>query len=661
MRKFKKGLMVVALASVALLAACNQSSKSSSGSGSNSATSTYNYIYSTDPTTLDYTVSSRATNSTHYANFVDGLLENDQYGRLKPDLAKSWTVSKDGKTYTYKLRKGVKWVDSEGNTYGTVKAQDFVTGLKHAVAAKSETLYVVQNSIAGLNDYVTGKTKDFSKVGIKAINDDTLQYTLNQAEPYWNSKLTYGVMFPVNAKFLKSEGSNFGKMQASSILYNGPYILSNFTAKSVIQYKANDSYWDKKNVHIKNVKLTYSDGSDPDAQYKSYKKGNLSGARVYPTSPYYKTVQKQDAKNITWSIQDASVYNMTFNLDRQTYNLTSKKTDKEKEDTKKAILNKNFRQAIQFAFDKTAYNAQAVGEAGAKRSLRNEMTPPAFVSIDGKNYGSQVEKDLAALDPSTYKGVSLADGQDGTYDPAKAKTLFAKAKKELQAEGVSFPIHLDLPEDEKQQLLGNQAKSFKSSVEKNLGKDSVSVDIQFTSEDKYLAATYQATTGKASDFDISNASGWSPDYDDPSTYLDIYNPDTGSMVQTLGLEAGAMLKGKDETADAKKAVGLDTYAEQVAAAEKITSNDNERYAAFAKAEATLLDSAIQIPINSAGGTPSVSKVVPYSCPFSWSGLGANKFKLMKLQSKTVTAAQYEKAQKAWYAERAKIAKEEAAK
>ena len=100
------------------------------------------------------------------------------------------------------MRKGVKWVDSEGNDYADVKAQDFVTGLKHAVAAKSETLYGVQDSIKGLDDYVSGKTKDFSKVGVKATGKYTVQYTLNQPETYWNSKLTYGVMFPVNAKFL---------------------------------------------------------------------------------------------------------------------------------------------------------------------------------------------------------------------------------------------------------------------------------------------------------------------------------------------------------------------------------------------------------------------------------------------------------------------------
>lgn len=664
MRKFKKGLIIAALAAVTLLAACNKSSNATkSGSGSTASTSltTYNNVYGTDPTTLDYTVSSRATNSGLYANFVDGLLENDQYGQLKPALATSWTVSKDGLTYTYHLRKGVDWVDSEGNKIATVKAQDFITGLKHAVDAKSETLYVVQNSIKGLDDYVSGKIKDFSKVGVKAVNDYTVQYTLNQPESYWNSKTTYGVLFPVNAKFLKSEGSDFGKMKADSILYNGGYILSNFTAKSVIEYKANPDYWDKKNVHVKTVKLTYNDGSDPDGLYKAFMKGTIDSSQVYPNLPGYKQVQKQSKKNIVWSDQDASVYNLTFNLDRQTYNLTSKKTSKEKEDTRKAILNKQFRQAISFGFDKAAYNAQSVGAAGAKMSLRNEMTPPDFVTINGQSYGSQVQKDLRALDPTAYKNIDLADGHDATYDPAKAKELFATAKKALQAEGVSFPIHLDIPVDQKASQSINMLKSLKSSIETNLGSGNVVVDLQYASEDKVLAATYQATTGKASDFDISNASGWSPDYDDPSTYLDIYDPATGSMLQTLGLEASAVIKGKDETADAKKAVGLDKYAEMVKAAEAITTDTNARYAAFAKAEAYLLDSGIQIPISSGGGAPYVTKVVPYSGPFSWSGLGGNKYKFLKLQKEPVTAAQKAKAKAAWESKRAEIAKEAASK
>lgn len=642
------GLVLAILACGVTLASCGKSSSSSSGKAN---TSTYNYVYTTDPTTLDYTVSSRATNSDIFQNFVDGLLSRDKYGRLKPDLATSYKVSNDGKTYTYDIRKGVKWVDSEGNTYGTVTAQDFVTGLKHAVAAKSETLYVVQDSIVGLDDYVNGKTKDFSKVGVKAIGKYKLQYNLTKPESYWNSKLTYGVMFPVNAKFLKESGKSFGKMKADGILYNGGYILKNFTSKSVIQMTANSSYWDKKDIHIKNVKLTYNDLSNPDSLYKAFKNGTNTLARVYPNSAGYKEVEKSNKNNIVWSLPGSATYNFTFNLNRKNYDATSKKTSKEKTDTKKAILNKNFRLAVQFAFNKTDYNAQNVGEAGAKKSLRNELIPPTFVSVDGKDYNFAVEKDLTAI-ASPLSKINLADGQDGTYNPTKAKELIAAAKKELAAEGVSLPIKLDIPESEKDQTGIDQAKSFKKSVESVLGTDNVQVDIQLLSNDKYLAGTYEATTGAQSDYDISNASGWSPDYEDPSTYLDIYNPESGSMLSTIGLTAG-----DSESASVAKTTGLDKYASLVDTAEAETSDVNKRNSLFAKAEAALLDSGVQIPVYSDGGTPSVTKVVPFSASYAPTGLGgSSSYKYMKLQSKPVTTAQYNKAKAAWNKERAKIAK-----
>ena len=93
------------------------------------------------------------------------------------------------RTYTYKLRDDAKWYDSEGEEYADVTAKDFVTGIKYAADNKSEMLYIIQDSIKGLNDYVSGKNKDFSAVGVKAVDDHTLQITLNQPESYWNSKL----------------------------------------------------------------------------------------------------------------------------------------------------------------------------------------------------------------------------------------------------------------------------------------------------------------------------------------------------------------------------------------------------------------------------------------------------------------------------------------
>ena len=654
--KMKKVVVpALLLSSTVLLAACGSGDKKSS-SGENG--STYNYVYTTDINSLDYTFSARNTNSDHFTNFVDGLFENDQYGNLKPALATSWEVSEDGLTYTYHLRKGVKWVDSEGNDYDEVRAQDFVTALKHAVEVKSEMLYVVQGSIKGLDDYIKGNTKDFASVGVKAVDDYTLQYTLAKPETFWNSKLTYGIMYPINEEFLKSKGKDFGQPSADSILYNGAYILANNTAKSVIEYRKNDSYWDKKHVYIDNVKFTYYDGSNPDSLFKEFDQGNYSMARVFPNSGGYKDVEAKYGDNVFYSQPMGTTYNVTFNLDRQSYNATSKKTEQEKADTKKAILNKNFRLAMEFALNKADYLAQNVGKSGSEKGIRNILTPSEFVMVGDKTYGEVVQEKLRALDPDTFGDVKLADGQEGWYNVDKAKSLFAKAKSELEAQGVKFPIHLDLPQAETSEMLVNQAKSLKHSVESALGSDNVVIDIILLNDDAYNAATYQATTAAAQDFDISTASGWGPDYQDPSTYLDIYDSRTGAQLQNLGLEPSEIAKN-NSSAEVVKEIGLTEYDALLDKADAITANDQieKRYEAYADAEAWLAANALQIPVQAFGATPRVSKEVPFTRQFSWVGLANQKYKNLKLQGDAVTTKQYDKALKDWEAKKVETAKE----
>lgn len=653
-----KKVLALLLVSAVMLGACGSNAKGSSSSKKSDLVSEYSSVYGTDLETLDYTFSSRKTNSDHYTNFVEGLLENDQYGNLKGDMAKSWEVSDDGLTYTYHLRKGVPWVDSEGNEYGAdVTANDFVTGLKHAVDVQSETLYIVADSIKGLSDYIDGKTNDFSTVGVKAVDDYTLQYTLNKPEPFWNSKTTYGILYPINEEFLKSKGKDFGKPTPDSILYNGPFILANNTAKSVIEYTKNESYWDPKNVHLDTVKWTYNDGSDPDGLFKSYENGELSLARVYPNSPGYKDVTKAYPDGVTWSQTGGSTYNLTFNFNRGTFDATSKTTDKEKEDTQKAILDRNFRLAILFGFDKKSYNAQSVGEEGATKALRNTLVPADFVEIGGKPYGDTVASKLKALDSDAFGDVNLSDGQDGYYNADKAKEYMEKAKTELEAKGVQFPIHLDMPVEETSEISVNMVKSLKKSVETSLGSDNVVVDVQLLNEDKYLAATYQATTGKAGDFDITNASGWGPDYTDPSSYLNIYDSRKGDMIHTLGLEASAVVQGTDPSTAAKKAINLSEYDALLDKAAAITDDLDARYTAYADAEAWLLDNALQVPIYADGGTPRVTNVVPFSGPYGWAGIAANKLKYVEVQSNIVTTDQYDKAKKAWETKKEETAKE----
>ena len=639
----------VLLATSALLLSAGVLVACSGGKSGSSGEQTFSYVYTTDPDTLDYSISNKKSTSEFTGNAVDGLLEVDKYGNLIPSLAKDWTVSKDGLTYTYKLREGVKWMTSEGEEYGEVKAQDFVTGLQHAADKKSSALYLVQKSVKGLDDYVSGKTKDFSTVGIKAIDDYTVQYTLSQPESFWNSKTTMGILMPVNEEFLKSKGDDYGQgTSPSSILYCGPYLIKSITSKSSAILEKNPTYWDAENVKISKVKLTYYDGQDSESLIRGFDNGDYTVARVFPNGSNYKSVEKKHKDDIVYTDQGSSTYNLSFNIDRQAYEITKKTTDAQKASTKKAILNKDFRQAIMFAFNRKAYVAQTNGEAGANKVIRNTFTPPNFVQIDGKQFGDAVEKDLEAYGDE-WKGVSVADGKDTLYNPTKAKEEFAKAKADLQAQGVEFPIHLDLPTSSTFTEGIKQAQSFKQSIESTLGAENIVIDLNMVSEDDLQRVTYFAENASQQDWDLNNNLGWGPDYTDPSSYIDITSGKSGENANSyFGFDAGT-----DNAA--AKAAGFDEYDQLIEDAQKENTDVNKRYEKYAAAQAWLTDSALLIPIHSDGASPVVRKTVPYSAAFAWTGHKGQTFnyKYLEVQDKVVAAKDYEKAREQWKKEKEK--------
>ena len=641
--KFSK---VMALAGVTLLAsgvlaACSGSSAKGE--------KTFSYTYETDPDNLNYLTTGKAATSNITSNVIDGLMENDRYGNFVPSMAEDWSVSQDGLTYTYTIRKDAKWYTSEGEEYAAVKAQDFVTGLKYAADNKSEALYLVQDSIKGLDAYVKGKVKDFSEVGIKAIDDQTVQYTLNKPESFWNSKTTMGVLAPVNEEFLTSKGSDFAKAtDPSSILYNGPYLLKSLVAKSSVEFEKNPNYWDKDNVHIDKVKLSFWDGQDTNKPAETFKAGGFSTARLFPTSASYPETEKEFKDNIVYTPQDSSTYLIGTNIDRQSYKYTSKTTDEQKTSTKKALLNKDFRQAIAFGIDRTAYTSQINGESGATKLLRNLFVPPTFVQADGKNFGELVKEKLVTYGDE-WKDVNLDDAQDGLYSPEKAKAEFAKAKTALQAEGVQFPIHLDMPVDQTSTTKVQRVQSLKQSLEATLGTDNVVVDIQQLQKDEVQNVTYFAESAAGEDWDLSDNVGWTPDFADPSTYLDIIKPSVGENTKTyLGFDAGT-------NNAAAKQVGLEDYEKMVVEAGNENTDVSKRYDKYAAAQAWLTDSALIIPTASQTGRPMLSKMVPFTLPFAYSGnKGTSEallYKYLELQDKPVTADEYQKAQDKWKKEK----------
>ena len=633
----------VTLLATATLAACSGSSSNAKGE------KTFSYIYETDPDNLNYLTTGKAATANITSNVIDGLLENDRYGNFVPSMAEDWSVSKDGLTYTYTLRKDAKWYTSEGEEYAEVKAQDFVTGLKYAADKKSDGLYLVQESIKGLDAYVKGEITDFSQVGIKALDDYTVQYTLNKPESFWNSKTTMGVLAPVNEEFLNSKGDDFAKgTDPSSILYNGPFLLKSIVAKSSVEFEKNPNYWDKDNVHLDKVKLSFWDGQDTNKPTEAFKDGSFTMARLFPTSASYSETEKTFKDNIVYTQQDSTTYLVGTNIDRQSYQYSSKTTDEQKNSTKKALLNKDFRQALAFGFDRTAYASQVNGASGATKLLRNLFVPPTFVQADGKNFGELVKEKLVTYGDE-WSNVNLDDAQDGLYNPDKAKAEFAKAKAALQAEGVKFPIHLDMPVDQTNTTKVQRVQSFKQSVEENLGSDNVVIDIQQLQKDDVQNITYFAETAAGEDWDISDNVGWSPDYIDPSTYLDIIKPSVGENTKTyLGFDSGT-------NNAAAKQVGLEDYEKMVVEAGEETTDVSKRYEKYAAAQAWLTDSALLIPTTSQTGRPMLSKMVPFTLPFAYSGnkgmSEALLYKYLDLQDKAVTTDEYQKAQEKWLKEK----------
>ncbi len=631
--KTKKRVLSAGLtfAAALLLAACGQSG---------SDTKTYSSTFSGNPTTFNYLLDYYADNTSIITNLVDGLLENDNHGNLVPSLAEDWSVSSDGLTYTYKLRKDAKWFTADGEEYASVKAQDFVTGIKYAVDNKSQAIDLIQNSIKGLNDYITGADSDFSKVGVKAIDDQTVEYTLTRPEPYWNSKTTNSILFPVNEEFLNSKGKDFGTLSPDSILYSGPYLLKDFTSKSSIEYVKNPHYYDHDKVSIERVKLAYFDGSDQELTIRNFESGAYSIAGVYPNSSNFAKTKEKYKNNIIYSLQDKTSWYFNFNVNRKAYNHTAKTTDEQKKSTETAVLNKNFRQAVNFALDRTAYSAQSNGEEAASKTLRNTLVPPTFVQVGDKTFGEVVASKLVNYG-TEWSDINLADAQDAYFNKEKAQAKFAEAKKELASQGVTFPIHLDVAVDQTNKNAVTGMNSVKQTLESVLGADNIVIDVQQLSTDDFNNVAFLAPTPADRDYDL-NFDGWVGDYQDPSTYLNPFNAEDGFYLKIFGLDA-------QEDKAKIASLGLDTYTKMLKDADSENKDVAKRYEKYAEAQAWMIDNSLLMSAMSNGGTASVTKVTPFTRGYSLVGIkgDGNNYKYMKLQKDTVTTKQYEEAKTKW--------------
>ena len=553
----------------------------------------YRMPYSTEIVAWDVLSVSEQTDSEVLVNTYDGLAEYDEFGILQPALATNWLskVNADGtQTWTFNIRQGVKWVDSQGRDLAYVTADDFVAGFQHMLDAQGGLEYLVDGVVVGASDYINGKITDFSKVGCRATSTYTVEYVLNAETSYFPTMLCYGVFAPMNRAYFTSHGGRFGVAEFAeasasesytyasnqdNIAYCGPYLITGFTSQSNMTLEANPSYWNKGGINIKKITRLYNDGKVTTKTYDDLKAGTIDSAALNATT----MVTAKGADNLFndyayVSGTDATAFMVSYNLNRQAYAnwndstgnaVKSDKTDTEKERSQKALLNKNFRLALTHAFDRVKYRTVQTGdESTAANPLVNSYTPGNYVSLDsaviikingtdtefpaGTLYGeimqAQLDADDAGITVWKYvdsKGEYSSSGFDGWYNLNLAKEQFAQAVTELAAEGVEIsktnPIKIDIVYPAFSDVYAGMQQSYKQSIE-TATDGFVQINlVEAKDQNELTYATYRVRMGSEMNVDVCVGwTGWGPDYGDPSTFLDTFLPmEIGYMTKLCGL------------------------------------------------------------------------------------------------------------------------------
>lgn len=460
-------LVLVAFLMTVTLTAC--------GSSSGSDSSTVVVAKDVDVMTMDSILATDGMSFEVISATIDGLFTIDKEGNPLPALSDGEpTVSEDGKTITFKL-KDAKWSNGEA-----VTANDFVFAWQRLADPKtaSEYSYMLASGVAEVvnADEVIAGTKDKSELGVKAIDEKTLEVKVNKSVPFFNSLLSFPVFFPQNEKFVTEQGDQYAQTPAN-FLSCGPFKFEAWTAKSEIKLVKNDQYWDKDNVKTENLTFKIIADANPSAlsfDNEEVDFSKLSGQLVE------KYKDNENFKNVL----DGYLWFLSINVEK----------------TDSALDNVNLRKAIALSINKDdiANDILKDGSVGADYFIPKELA----TGPDGKDYREST---------GTYLG----------FDEAKAKELYETAKAETGK--TAFNIEL-LYEEEGN--IKQVAEFIKSKVEANLP------GVTFTLKSQPKKNRIELMKTQSYDIAIHR---WGPDYADPTTYFNIVSEGNS---QNYGMYAG---------------------------------------------------------------------------------------------------------------------------
>ena len=454
MQKIKKfTLAAVSVSAAFLLAACGSQQSSSSASKDKQVLK----LSATAP--LDTIDISKATGYGQTGNVFESFYRLGKNGQPAAGLAKSGTVSKDGKTWTFKLRSNAKWSNGD-----PVTAQDLVYSWRRTIDPKTASEYAyLFSGIKNADAIVAGKKKP-ATLGIKADGKYKLTVTLEKRIPYFKLLMAFPLFFPQNQKFIEKMGSKYATA-SKYMIYNGPYKQVGWTGSNLSwKLVKNGKYWDKKNVKLDTVKFSVQ--KTPATDYNLYQSGKLDAAFLDAQA----TKSLKGKTGYTQRKMSTTQY-LAYNLKKHP-----------------EFKNKNLRLAISMAINRK----ELASTLGGAATPATTFDPEGMTTVNGKDYTDTVK--------------NAATEKAATYNVKEAKKLYKQALKETGKKKISFTL---LGDDD------DTAKKASEFVQSQL-EDNLGIDVQVQSIPKKTRMNKMMS----GNFDVVSTR-WNADFADPISFLDL--------------------------------------------------------------------------------------------------------------------------------------------
>lgn len=591
--KRRAKLLAFALAAVmCLTTACGggAGSKNESGSGDENKAAGLTDLYTFETANREmenvFILNTEMANDLNVlCNTNEGLLETNNKGQLVPAIAEKWGTEDGGLTWTFNLRKGVKWVDQQGNEKADCTAQDFITGLEwvmnfHKNGANNTSMptdmikgageyYEYTKGLSAEEGMALGTEKFLEMVGIEAPDDYTLIYHCVKNAPYFDTVCTSACLFPVSAKFIEEVGvENVLSTGIEGLWYNGAYTLTEYIQNNSKTLTKNPLYWDTECGRFETVTIKIVE--DLSVGYQLYETGELDHIDLSEANlrTIYDDENNKFHDQLSEKLPRKYSYQFHFNYDKH---FADGSAD---ENWNKAVANEAFRQAWYYGLDLTKYWART-NFIAPTHCENNAYTMKGLLYFsDGTEYTKKVEELI---------GLPESDGTTPRrLDTEKAAEFKKQAMEELSAQGVTFPVTVNYYIVSGAQNALDTANVLKQIFSECLGDDFVTLEIgTYTS-----SQTKEVVKPRLQSFVIN---GWGADYGDVQNYLG---------QETIGEDTAYYANNYSNINDATNEALKATYQEftdLVNKADAINDDMDARYNAYAEAEAYMLQHALTVP------------------------------------------------------------------